>query len=476
MASLLANSVATLLARLAVPVFSFAISVTIARVYGAAGLGAYVQLMALMIIFQTVASAGIPLLLTRDIAADPWATRAIIERARSFALVSGTAATLGIAAYAFLVLDGELLPAAAALALTMIPSAWLAIQEGFFMATRSHHRVTVVAVVENFLKLVFAGAVLLVGGGIAAICAAIAAARLVASQVGRRLMAAAGEPLGWGFDRRDAMSFGRVVSPFAVLLVISMVYFRVDVVLVGLVCDETQVGLYGAAITLYTVALLLLSSVMSAVYPRLSTAFRDSREGFVRATMLSVKFLAVGVVPMAVVMICFSDRLLTLVFGGSFSTAAPVLSLLAASLPLHAINGALGQALQAGQHQTAMVRIVLAGLAAHVVGIVLLVPILGIEGAALSVLVSSFLVSVGCFVGFHRNVSPVRFGWRGAAALVAIIAPITATLLVPAPWLLAVGIAALAGFSVLVVVGAVSRAEFDRLFRAVWPSRAEIRP
>ena len=116
MASLLANSVATLLARLAVPVFSFVISVTIARMYGAAGLGAYVQLMALMVIFQTVASAGIPLLLTRDIAADPWATRAIIERARSFALVSGTAATVGIATYAFVVLDGGLLPAAAALA------------------------------------------------------------------------------------------------------------------------------------------------------------------------------------------------------------------------------------------------------------------------------------------------------------------------------------------------------------------------
>ena len=476
MASFLANSLATLVARLIVPAFSFAISVTIARLYGAETLGIYVQLMALTVIFQTMATAGIPLLLTRDIAAVPENTGDHLVRAQSFALVSGFAATIAFLVYALLVLPKSEMWAAVVLAVTVLPSAWMAIQEGFFMATRAHHRVTIVAFVENTLKLVLAGAAFVVGSGIVAICAAIGAARLVAAQVGRRLMASAGEPLMWRWSVGEALSFGRLVAPFAVLLTVSMIYFRVDIILVGFLCDGTETGLYGAAITVYTVSLLLLSSVMSAVYPRLSAAFQDSQTGFVAATTLSVKLLAVGMVPVAVLMICFADWALVVVFGETFVNAAPVLRLLAASLPLHAVNGTLGQALQAGQHQTSMVRIVSLGLAAHIVGIVLLVPILGIEGAAVSVLLSSTLVTLCTVFSFNRNVSRMRPGSRAVVAVVAVVVPISMTLLAPSPWVVPAGAVALVAFAVTVLTGALSRSELNRLARAVSPSRAPARP
>jgi len=471
MGSLLANSVATLLARIAVPVFSFAISVTIARLYGAETLGIYVQLMALAVIFQTMATAGIPLLLTRDIAADPEATDAHLRRARSFAMMSGLAVTLAFLAYAVLILRDGQRWAAMVLAVTMLPSAGLAIQEGFFMATRTHHRMTVVAVVENSLKLAFAMVAFVLGKGIVAICAAIAAARLVAFETGQRLMARSGKRLKWGFSLGDALSFSRLVAPFAVLLSVSMIYFRIDILLVGFLRDTIETGLYGAAITLYTIALLLLSSVMSAVYPRLSATFRDSREGFVEATLLAVKLLALGVVPLAVVLMCLSELALVTVFGEPYSGAAPVLRLLAASVPLHAINGALGQGLQAGQQQAAMVKIVTVGLAAHVIGVLILVPMVGVEGAAVSVFISSTMVTMGSFLAFHRHLSLIRPGWRGLAVVTALIAPIAIMILAPPERLFQVGAAALVVFAIMIVAGAISRPEFDRLLRVVIPSR-----
>jgi O-antigen/teichoic acid export membrane protein len=475
-ASLLANSAATLLARLAVPVFSFAISVTIARVYGAETLGVYVQLMALTVVFQTAASAGIPLLLTRDIAAERESARLHLERAASFAILSGLAASGAFLLFAWLALDGSTAVAAAVLAATMVPSARLAIQEGFFMATRTHHRVTAVALVENSLKLVLAGAAFVTGQGIVAICAAIAAARLTAARFGGRLMARDGAEVGWRFRWPDAIGFGRVVAPFAVLLGVSMLYFRVDVLLVGRLRDPVETGLYGAAITLYTVSLLLLSSVMSAVYPRLASSFRASQEGFVRATALSVKLLTVGSVPLALVMICAAEWGLVLVFGEAYRGAARVLQLLAASLPLHAVNGALGQALQAGRHQAIMVRVVIIGLVTHVVGILLLVPRLGIDGAAWSMLVSSAIVTGGSVLGFDRRVARLRLGWREAVALAVVVVPIAATLLARTPWLLPVGVAALAVFGIGVVAGVVSRGEIERLQRVLRPGDAAAGP
>jgi len=476
MASLLANSLATLFARLAVPVFSFAISVTIARLYGAETLGIYVQIMALTVIFQTIATAGIQLLLTRDIAADPDETAGHLDRARSFALVSGLASMIVYLAYAFGVLDTTQKWGAVLLALTMVPSARMAIQDGFFMATRAHHKMTIVAVVENSLKLVFAAAVFVSGNGIVAICAAIAAARLVAVQTGQWLMARAGGIAKGSFSLGDALAFGRLVAPFAVLLSVSMVYFRVDILMVGFLSDEIQTGLYGAAITLNTVLILLLSSVMSAVYPRLAAAFRDSREGFVGASMLSVKLLSVATVPLTVGTICVADWALVLVFGAAYEGAAPVLRLLAVSLPLHAINGAVGQALQAGHQQLSMVRIVTMGLTTHVVGIMFFVPLLGIEGAAVSVLVSSTLVTIGSLWAFHRNVAPLQPGVQSVLAGVAVVVPIAVTLITTPTWRLPVGFLSLMAFSIVVLVGVVSRQEREKVFRALRPVRDPIAP
>lgn len=476
MASLLANSVATLFTRLSVPVFSFAISVTIARLYGAETLGVYVQIMALTVIFQTIATAGIQLLLTRDIAADPKATNDHLIRARSFALMSGLVSTLAYGTYAFLLLDATYQWGAVLLALTMVPSALMAIQEGFFMANRAHHKMTVVALVENSFKLIFAAVVFVAGSGIVAICGAIAAARLVAVQVGGWLMARAGGDARGRFSFTDARSFGKLVAPFAVLLSVSMVYFRIDVLLVGFLRDETETGLYGAAITLYTVLILLLSSVMSAVYPRLSAAFRESREGFVGAAMLSTKLLAVATVPLTVITICVADWALVLVFGAAYQNSAPVLRLLAASLPLHAVNGAIGQALQAGEQQLSMVRIVTMGLAAHVVGIMLLVPMMGIDGAAVSVLISSTLVTIGTIWAFHQNVEPLQPRAGSVLAVVAIVVPIAVTLATPTAWLLPVGLLVLAVFSPVVIFGVVSSPERDRLLRVVRPVRDPMAP
>ncbi|HEY7515029.1 MAG TPA: hypothetical protein VIC87_11150, partial [Vicinamibacteria bacterium] len=63
--SLLANAFAMLVARLLLPATSFAINIAIARMYGPASLGAYVHLLTSLLIFQTVAGAGMSLLLPR---------------------------------------------------------------------------------------------------------------------------------------------------------------------------------------------------------------------------------------------------------------------------------------------------------------------------------------------------------------------------------------------------------------------------
>lgn len=192
--------------------------------------------------------------------------------------------------------------------------------------------------------------------------------------------------------------------------------------------------------------------------------------------MLTVKLLLVATVPLTVATICLAKWVLVLVFGAEYEGAARTLGLLAASLPLHAINGAIGQSLQAGHQQVSMMRIVTMGLAAHMVGIVVFIRLYGIEGAAVSVLVSSTLVTLGSFWAFHRNVAALHVGPRSLFTGVAVIAPIAVSLATPSPWQLPVGLLAGAVFTVVALFGVVTRLEREKVVRAVRPVRESVSP
>src|SRR5581483_10728539 len=334
------NAVAMLAARLAPPVFSFAINVAIARLYGAGALGSYVWVLSLLVIFQTVAGAGMTLLVTREIAARPGDAAALVVQARTIGVATGLGATALFLVIAFF-------SSAAASAPSLLPSAWIAVQESYFVAHRRHHAVTAVAIAENAVKLALAALALAAGGGLVGVCGAITAARVVALAFGQRLMARAGCRPGWRLAIRDSAPLARALPPFGAMLVVAMLFFRVDVLVVGLLRGEHDTGVSGAAVTLYTVALLLPDSAMSAVFPRLAASFQSGRAGAATATLLTAKLLAIALVPVAVALIDLADPVLHLVYGARFADAAPALRMLAASLPVHAVNAAFGQALQA---------------------------------------------------------------------------------------------------------------------------------
>ncbi len=427
--SLAGNGLAMLAARLLAPSFSFAINVGIARIHGAETLGVYVQLIALVVIFQTMAGAGIPLLLTRDLMARPEQTSLQLRQARSFALASGGLATLAFVAYAQWLLPADRSAPALLLALSVLPSARIAIQEAFFMARLSHHRVTLVALVENALKLALAAVVFALEGGIPELCAAITLARFAAFGAGEWMMRGVRDPGAWRPALADVLAFGRTVAPFAVLLTLSMVYRRVDVLLVAALRDDSDIGLYGAAASLFSITLLIPSSAMSALYPRFAALHRSSRAAHAQATRLAVRFLTLGIIPVSLLVIGFADRILAAVYGERFLVSAAVLRLLAASLPLVAANGAFSHALQAAGQQAALIHIVALGLAAHVVLVVLLVSAYGIEGAAAAFFLSSALVALGTALTFHTRVAPLTPDAGTILSCLAALAPIVLTLL-----------------------------------------------
>lgn len=431
MSSLIANSLAMLAARLAVPFFSFGINVGVARLLGSHVLGQYVELVALLLVAQALAGGGLGLLVTRDVAAHPDERAALLRRANRVGLASGLLATLLFLLYARIVLAADLWQPALLLGASILPSAFISAQEGLFMGVHQHPRITLVALVEGAVKLAAAAAVLFLGGGLAGLCAGLTLARLVAFGLGQGLVAGTGARHTFGRPDGGVVEFARALLPFAAIFTLGIVYFRQDVLVVGALRSESETGLYGVATTLYALTLLAPNSVMAAVYPRLSAAFGKARNDYHEATMLTSKLLTVEGVVVALVLIATGPFLVRLLYGPSFLAAVPTLSLLAAILPLHGVNGALGQAMQAAHLQNEMLGLTVGAVVVNLALNLLLVPELGILGAATALLVTSGLSAVVLGWIYHRRITPFSLGGRSLLVLLTVAAPVALVLASP---------------------------------------------
>lgn len=434
MSSILANSLAMLAARLLVPLFSFGISVGVARLLGSQVLGQYVELVALLFVAQALAGSGLAALVTRDVAARPDARAELVRRANRVGIASGLLATVLFLVYVRFVLEPTAQRPALLLAVSILPSAWIATQEGLFMGVHLHHRITLTAFVEGAVKLAAGVVVLAVGGGLAGLCAGLTLARLVAFAFGHALAARAGADRSLGTPASGTIDFARAALPFAVIGTMGVLYFRQDVLVVGALRSESETGLYGVATALYAMTLLVPGSVMSAVYPRLSAVFAQSRDAYHEATVLATKVLTMFCVVMALAMIAMGPWIVSLLYGASYLAAVPVFSLLAATFPLHAANGALGQAMQAAHLEREMLLLTVGSVILNLALNLSLVPRLGIEGAALSILLSSGLALLVLGWIYHRRVSPFSVGMRGLLAPIAMAGPLVFLLAAPA-WL-----------------------------------------
>jgi O-antigen/teichoic acid export membrane protein len=319
------------------------------------------------------------------------------------------------------------------------------------MATRAHHQVTLVALGENALRFALAMTAIVAGGGVVALAASVAVSRFAGMIASAVLVERSGVRDAWRpVPVGQLRDFAAAVAPFGLLLFAGMAYFRLDVLMSEALLGAVPTGVYAAALTFYTAAMIVPDGLMAAVYPRLAARFRESPDGYAQATRMTVRMVTAALVPVSLGLVCLAPLLLKVAYGGRYAGAVPVLRLLAASLPIHAANAALGQALLAGNLQGPMLRGTLVSLVLHAVTLGLFLPRVGIVAAPVSMAFSSALFTAWCAWVFHRRVS--RLSWDPSLArnMAAIVVPIALTLAAPEGWTLA---GAVVGLAFLAAVG-----------------------
>lgn len=228
---------------------------------------------------------------------------------------------------------------------------------------------------------------------------AMLASMSIASQLAPAVSQAAGDA-----PRLSPARFMRDVLPLGAGVLISALYFRVDVYFIQQWHGFQPVGGYNAAFRLVEALRLLPAAVMAVTFPMLVLA---------NDTQLLRRIgggLTIAGVAVAIVCAAAAGVIMPLFYGETYAYAANSFAILSMALPLFFLNYALTHQVIGWDGQRAYLLIACAALGANVAANVVLVPSQGIAGAAIATVLTEVVVTAGCLIALWQK-SRLRQGY-----------------------------------------------------------------
>ncbi|HJS80445.1 MAG TPA: oligosaccharide flippase family protein [Vitreimonas sp.] len=203
-------------------------------------------------------------------------------------------------------------------------------------------------------------------------------------------------------DGLTARSFFRDIFPLGAAVLISALYFRIDVYFIQQWHGFQPVGGYNAVFRLVEALRLLPAAVMAVTFPMM---VQTSDMQLVRTIGGR---LAVAGLALAAVCALGATLIVTMIYGESYAYAAPAFAVLSLALPLFFLNYALTHQVIGWDGQRAYLAIVTLALAGNIAANMVLVPTRGIVGAAIATVLTEVIVTAGCLYALRANLHEER--------------------------------------------------------------------
>lgn len=188
----------------------------------------------------------------------------------------------------------------------------------------------------------------------------------------------------------------KIASPmlFSSLFIYLLNY--TNIIMIGIIIDETQVGIYRIAYQIGSVGFLIIISVSTIITPKIAELF--GKGDLVELKLLiqkSTKLITILTIPIVVVLIISSKYILSF-WGQEVITGSTALIIIAIGVLLSAIAGNVDQILNMTNNQLILRNITITSFIFNVILSFILIPLYGIEGAAISSLITNVLINILC--------------------------------------------------------------------------------
>lgn len=201
-------------------------------------------------------------------------------------------------------------------------------------------------------------------------------------------------------ETRSLFSFS---WPLMLASILHMFLFRIDILMIGYFMDQSNVGIYNAAVPIGELLTLIISSFTPFLLPAMTEQFaREETDQLQNTFSISTKWIFLLTIPAFALMVFYPEFFLVVIFGKNFLEAAPVLQIIALGFLLAASVGPTGNLIVVvGKTHLNMVNNFIA-IVVNIVLNLILIPKIGIYGAA---------VASACSYGFLNILALAEIFW-----------------------------------------------------------------
>jgi O-antigen/teichoic acid export membrane protein len=406
----------------------FATSIVLARNLGAEGYGAYSYIYSLVILLTIPSQFGVPMLLIREIPG------ALVEKKIVFleVLISWSATQVLLASLvvfagfsivvATLFRDHELskymIIAATALpllSLSAISAAAIRAEGWVILGQISETVVRPLLFVVGVLAIKFLTSEQVDLSVVVYIFIASAGCSCIVSIA---IFCRKSYIFRWGnislFKRARGSSWGRSAFPLALISGVAIINSNVDVIVLSQFTAQEDVGLYRVATQgalLCSFSLQAMNLVCAPQFAKLY--FSNKKRQLQNLVGLSATVLFVISLVIAATILIFKDELLLFVYGSEFVGAGAAMSILIFGQVVNSLFGLVGALMgMTGNHRQVLI-VSLISLVLNIVVSLLLVPVYGVHGAAISTALSLTFWNVSLWYCARRciGVEAIAFGF-----------------------------------------------------------------
>jgi O-antigen/teichoic acid export membrane protein len=276
-----------------------------------------------------------------------------------------------------------------------------------FRALGNLHYEALATLISRAANLVLGVGLLVLGAGVWGLALAGNLAMLVALALSYRLLMRYVRPIwrpDWSHWRRS------MAQPTAVGIgiIFSIISFRVDNLLIPPIAGRESLAVYNVAYKLFEPLLIVPGVMLAAIFPLLAqsanvTSFEPGKlRHLLSQTMLALSGLGVAALTLLVLL---ATPVVNLLYGTSYSASVPVLQILAlASLPMY-LNYGLTHALIAVDRPRLYAIFNLVALFVNVIANLLLIPAMGVSGAAVATVLTELALLGLCAYAVTRYLS-----------------------------------------------------------------------
>ena len=273
------------------------------------------------------------------------------------------------------------------------------------------------------------------------------------------------------FDRRLWWSLLVTAFPFALAAIFVKLSSSVDTFFIARFFDETAVAVYSVAMKFTYAFQFLPLAFIATLYPQLSRLVETDKEEAKTVFLNAMRYMAILAAPIAIgVSVCASD--LIRLTGTQYNDSIQLLRILALSIIPLFLDFPIGSLLHAGNAQHKKTLFFGVALAVTLIGNALLLPWLGVVGAAITAVVS-FLTLFFCGLFTVSHVLP---SVRVKEILAILVVPLlSASAMGAIVWVVreaigfafSVGLGAAFYTSLLFLTKAIRRHEVEQIWRSI---------